>query len=176
MFILSKGGYEILGYHTNFKCGIYRCRLCGALDIQNSDINPLMGDDDDIEMYIDAFASDNRQLKQRYGWMEQFALSCLSGVNVWSIAPTDCLHDLAEGVVDKLLCKFILVFCIKHKSSEEVAERIRDFDFYHGKFSIYFSKETKSFKISAKAVQVWFYCHHDCFTDCNFIYSRKLSF
>src|SRR5699024_5390685 len=135
------------------------CRFCGTSDIQNSEYKELKGSDEDIKKYNHVFESGTAKEKQdayfEEGWKEKSPITELPDLTIWNSAPCDILHDLAEGVIEKLLCWYILPEAIKNLKRKEIADIISNFKFYQGGFSM--SYEGKFKFVGAKAVQVRFF-------------------
>ena len=157
-----------LSWNTGFIC-----RKCAApfKEIQNerSELRRLLGDSEDVAKYnnivddieaaraIEDESTRKKQLKKamenELGVQDRCIFTQLDGVSIWNVTPPDALHDIAEGVVERLLTTFILKSAI-NLEKHEIAGRISNFLFYNGKISVAYGKD-RSFKIkNCKAVQV----------------------
>ena len=119
------------------------------------EIKPLLGKPEDVERYNECFRKllEEEQLPvNEFNLDNEFIFGKLPGVTVWSIGPPDILHDLPEGIDDRLLTQLVLKDAIDLPPNE-IVQRIKSFKFYHGKFII--SCKSGHFSITrSKAVQV----------------------
>ena len=123
-------------------------------------IKELLGSSEDIERYNDCLRKiieNEKQPANEFGLQQEFIFAKLPGVNVWSIGPPDILHDLPEGIDDRLLAELVLKDAISLPTSE-IVDRIEKFNFYHGKFLIKYKEGMFHMKRS-KAVQVVFFIY-----------------
>lgn len=148
----------MLGCKTSFARG-FTCRFCGFKIDKNenqTDILPLLGTHSDEQLYLQVYSQNSTHEKgeyeNKYGFKRKCPLASLNNVSVWSIAPPDVLHDLAEGCVANLFSRFILKYAL-NLNSKEIISKIENFNFYFGKFKMGVDKQMFKFR-KTKAVQV----------------------
>ena len=148
----------MLGCKIGFSRG-FTCRFCGFKidkNIIQTDIVSLLGTPSDEKLYIRTYSQSSNDEKavyeNKYGLKRKCPFVSLENVSIWNIAPPDVLHDLAEGCVATLFCRFIFKNSLNLKPKETIA-KVEKFNFYYGKFKMGFEKQVFKFR-KAKAVQV----------------------
>lgn len=162
------GVYELLGLRLCWSKDECICRYCGTklCDLKNyHDKPPLLGGDNlesdlrEYEQYVKAAGEHVaagkpiKSYRNRFNVIRPCALLSLPGIDLWSVSPPDVLHDLSEGVVDKLLKLLIMKYALKGLRKAQVLNIVNKFKFSNGKFKMRIDKGEFEFS-SAKAVQV----------------------
>lgn len=152
---------ELIGLKCAWDIGSI-CRKCAMphndYQIKNYELRPLLASTANIAEYntvVDQVKSRVRgALDNRFGINRECIFTKLPGVTIWNIAPPDPCHDVAEGVVERILTTFILR-CGINLNRNEIIDTIANFDFYNGSIKIYYNSPERTFAFSGtKAVQV----------------------
>lgn len=168
---------ELIGVKISWDIGSI-CRKCATpwedYQIRNYEVKPLLASTADMTEYnnvVNQVKFGSREaLANRFGINGECIFTKLAGVSIWNIAPPDPCHDVAEGVVERILSTFILRMAID-LDRNEIIDTISEFDFYNGSIKIYYNSPERIFAFSGtKAVQVRvYYSNYPCILNEHFL-------
>ena len=159
----NSADYEMLRVKMSWNTG-FVCRRCGAsfheIQDENIPLRPLLGKPQDIEEYNNVIRKINNNepgaLNNQFNVQGECIFTRLSGVTIWNSSPPDAMHDVAEGIIERIIPRFVLKYAIDLQSSE-IVSRINEFNFYNGSIKVRYENRAFILKSGTKAVQVGIY-------------------